>query len=267
MSALTNSKHEAFCQFYMVCFNASEAARQAGYSVRSAAAIGNDLLRKPEIIARLAELRAEQSKRLEIDADDILGMWWHQATANANDLTQHRIGACRYCHGHGHAYQWRTDREYQVARVKWSRTRPKGAALDDDGRDATMPSLGGGMGFRSTNPPHPDCPECDGLGLSVIIITDTTKLSPQALALYRGVKQTQHGLEILTADQGKALENVARRFGLMKEFVEVDTGDRLTNLFVDLAKRANAAPLRPSAASATPQNGASGAVRGGGATQ
>jgi len=52
-------KYEDFCRNYMNTANASEAARAAGYSFESAAQQGHRLLRKPPIVARLAELRAE----------------------------------------------------------------------------------------------------------------------------------------------------------------------------------------------------------------
>lgn len=248
MPALANDKHEAFCSHYMVCFNATEAAKRAGYSAKTAGAIGHDLLKKPEIIERLAELKAAQANRLDIEADDILMLWWKTASADANELTQHRIGCCRYCHGIGHEYQWRTEREYQIARFRFEENRKPGKMVEVgwSGPDPTTPSDAGGFGYRSTLPPHPDCPECDGLGMSILVIADTTKLSDKAKQLYRGIKATQSGLEVLTADQGKALENLARRFGLMKERVELDAGDSLTNLLVELSKRGSAAPLKSS---------------------
>lgn len=46
--ALTN-KQQAFINAYLECWNASEAARRAGYSVKTAGAIGAENLTKPEI--------------------------------------------------------------------------------------------------------------------------------------------------------------------------------------------------------------------------
>jgi len=47
---LTN-KQKVFVSEYLKCWNASEAARRAGYSEKTAYAIGSELLRKPEIKA------------------------------------------------------------------------------------------------------------------------------------------------------------------------------------------------------------------------
>ena len=46
---MTN-KQRAFCEAYLVTLNASDAARQAGYKEKSAAQMGSENLRKPEIV-------------------------------------------------------------------------------------------------------------------------------------------------------------------------------------------------------------------------
>ncbi|MYK59880.1 MAG: hypothetical protein F4027_15255 [Rhodospirillaceae bacterium] len=58
-------KHERFCQHYILTDNAAEAARLAGYSERSARNTGYDLLQRPEVKARVAELQAEHAPALE----------------------------------------------------------------------------------------------------------------------------------------------------------------------------------------------------------
>lgn len=64
-------KQEAFCQRYLVDFNATQAAISSGYSEKSASAIGWELLRKPEIQARIEELRAEMGSRFNITKERI----------------------------------------------------------------------------------------------------------------------------------------------------------------------------------------------------
>jgi phage terminase small subunit len=44
-----NTKQTAFVEHYLQCWNASEAARRAGYSEKTAGSIGHELLKKPEI--------------------------------------------------------------------------------------------------------------------------------------------------------------------------------------------------------------------------
>jgi phage terminase small subunit len=60
MAKTLKRKRQAFVNHYVQCWNASEAARRAGYSERSAGSIGHELLKKPEIqdavSARVAEL-------------------------------------------------------------------------------------------------------------------------------------------------------------------------------------------------------------------
>ena len=56
-------KYEEFCRLYLACHNASEAAEQAGYSHESRHKQGHRLLRRPAIVARIAELRAEIAER------------------------------------------------------------------------------------------------------------------------------------------------------------------------------------------------------------
>lgn len=65
-------KQDLFCSEYIIDLHVTNAALRAGYSERSAAAIGSENLTKPEIQARLAELMHERSERLKIDADWVL---------------------------------------------------------------------------------------------------------------------------------------------------------------------------------------------------
>ncbi len=66
-------KQKVFVSEYLKCFNASEAARKAGYSVRSAYAQGWENLRKPEIKAlieaRLDEIHMSADEALKLTAD------------------------------------------------------------------------------------------------------------------------------------------------------------------------------------------------------
>ena len=54
------TKQKLFVEEYLKCWNASEAARRAGYSPRSAASIGWENLRKPEIEQQIARRIEEQ---------------------------------------------------------------------------------------------------------------------------------------------------------------------------------------------------------------
>lgn len=57
-----NNRQTVFIEEYLTCWNATEAARRAGYSEKTARAIGAENLTKPDmqaaIVARLSELKA-----------------------------------------------------------------------------------------------------------------------------------------------------------------------------------------------------------------
>lgn len=65
-------KQERFCEEYLIDLNATQAAIRAGYSEKTAQEIGSENLSKPMVHARIAELKAERSKKLSIDADWVL---------------------------------------------------------------------------------------------------------------------------------------------------------------------------------------------------
>lgn len=58
--AKVTPKQEKFCQEYLADLNATQAAIRSGYSQDSAASIGHENLRKPEIQKRLKELQLDQ---------------------------------------------------------------------------------------------------------------------------------------------------------------------------------------------------------------
>jgi phage terminase small subunit len=72
MAKNLTAKQDLFCREYIVDLNATQAAIRAGYSEKTAQAIGAENLTKPLIAARLAELHEERNKRVEIDADYVL---------------------------------------------------------------------------------------------------------------------------------------------------------------------------------------------------
>lgn len=58
---MLRAKQEQFCLEYIKDFNATQAATRAGYSAKTAYSIGSELLKKPEIKARITELLQEHS--------------------------------------------------------------------------------------------------------------------------------------------------------------------------------------------------------------
>lgn len=71
MAALS-AKQNAFVAQYLVDLDATKAAIRAGYSEKTAASIGAENLRKPQIKQAVAEAIARRSARVEVKQDDVL---------------------------------------------------------------------------------------------------------------------------------------------------------------------------------------------------
>lgn len=69
---ILTEKQKAFCEHYAACLNATEAAKKAGYSDKTAFAIGAENLRKPNIQEYLQSLTVKQKEIRVAKADDVL---------------------------------------------------------------------------------------------------------------------------------------------------------------------------------------------------
>lgn len=183
---LTNTLHKKFVAEYLIDGNAKEAAIRAGYSPKTAAQQGYRLTQRADVQAAIAEATAEYVKSCHITKDMVLLKWWQIANADYNELSSVRRVACGYCYGDNVTLDG-----------------------DDDGREIIDPS----------REPNPDCGICRGEGAPHVHIADTSKLSPAAKLVYQGAKETKFGIEVMTADRMKALDNVARHLGMFKDTV------------------------------------------------
>lgn len=195
-----------FVEEYLVDMNATQAAIRAGYSEKTAYSIAHENLRKPEIVAAIAEAREKQQQRTEITADRVLREAWNQVTADARELTELVVVCCRHCYGEGHLRQ-RTQIERDFAFDQW-------VVGGDDPEDFPED---GGVGFDPNREPFPGCPECGGHGYPRVVLKDTRKLSPGAASLYAGVKQTKFGIEIMTHSKDAAMEKLFKHLGLYEK--------------------------------------------------
>ena len=85
---MTN-KQKRFCEEYLVDLNATQAAIRAGYSPATAGSIGNELLKKPEIRARVDKAIASQSRRTGVTADRVVRELARVAFANSQDVVNY----------------------------------------------------------------------------------------------------------------------------------------------------------------------------------
>ena len=71
MAKLT-AKQQRFCDEYLIDLNATQAAIRSGYSEKTARAIGNENLTKPDIKEYIEQRMAEKEKALIADQDEVL---------------------------------------------------------------------------------------------------------------------------------------------------------------------------------------------------
>lgn len=191
------------------------------------------LAKRPDIALRIDALRSARVATVEqdmkFDVRKLFETYLAISFADPNELIGLKVGACRYCHGEGHAYHWR-EREYLDALAKWER-KP----------DGPMPDIAGGFGYKHFVDPHPDCPECGGDGLERVVPRDSGKLSPGARLLYRGAQQTKDGIKVLIADKDKALENIGRILGAFDDKLRVDLEGKVAALKLTTSDPAAAA--------------------------
>jgi phage terminase small subunit len=70
--ARMTAKQKRFCDEYLIDLNATQAAIRAGYSGKTARAIGNENLSKPYIKKYIDERMAEKESKLIADQDEVL---------------------------------------------------------------------------------------------------------------------------------------------------------------------------------------------------
>lgn len=215
-------QREMFCQHYAQ-FRSGPAAYIHAFNVRDTTAVktidanASKLLSLTEIQQRIDELVAASVDKIPatFTAADALKTWLDIAFADPNELIGMRVGACRHCYGEGHKYQWK-EHEFLEALERAEKLTAKGEP------DIELPDPAGGFGYRRTAAPNPECPHCEGDGEEYVAARDTRKLSPAARLLFGGVKKKRDGVEIIIADQKKALENACRILGAFNDGVKLD---------------------------------------------
>ena len=85
MPAKLTPKQKKFIDEYLIDLNATQAAIRAGYSPKTAGAIGKENLQKPQITEGLQKARERQQARTEVTADLVLKELLEIATDAADD--------------------------------------------------------------------------------------------------------------------------------------------------------------------------------------
>ena len=227
----SHDRREAFVRQYLVHQNASRAYREAGYQdgpgTRQSA---HRLLTSADIQARILEERERILAALDLKVVNVLDRFKAIAFGDAAAITEYVIGACRYCHGIDHRYQWKTRREFadamEVYMGKGELHRAVYSPPDDEG----------GYRYRYSDAPHPDCPECAGEGEPSVRFKDTRLMTEDERKFFVGVKQTKHGIEFKFNDQMAALKELAKRIGFY-EAKDDRNANAVARLILDLQSR------------------------------
>lgn len=194
------AQQRLFVAEYLKDNNATAAAARAGYSDPN---YGRQLISNPNVAQAIAQQQKASIARTLGSADEVLAQMWQLATFDANQLSQYRRGACRYCWGFGYQYQWRDAVEFDEETAKV------------EGREgARLPQDTGGYGYDHNREPNPECPRCNGDGIGQPFFADTRKLAPDAALAYSGVKLGKNGVEITAISRERMFEAVMKRLGL-----------------------------------------------------
>ncbi|HDT2128743.1 terminase small subunit [Enterobacter roggenkampii] len=209
-----SAKVKRFIAEYLKDNNATAAAARAGYSDPN---YGRQLITNPNVAQVIAQQQKAAIVRTLGSADEVLAQMWQLATFDANQLSQYRRGACRYCWGFGHQYQWRDAVEFEEKRLE---------ALERDRRE---PEDSGGYGYDHNREPNPECPRCNGDGIGQPYYPDTRKLPAASRLAYSGVKIGKNGVEITTISRERMFEAVMKRLGL----ADSEFAQRLQQIEID----------------------------------
>ena len=89
---LENMKHERFCQAYVVSFNGTKAAIEAGYKKNSSAMIAHNLLERPDIRKRLRELQRSFFKAKKLEREEVMRQLYYLCTRDVLDFCERDTG-------------------------------------------------------------------------------------------------------------------------------------------------------------------------------
>ncbi len=83
---LKNWQYEQFCRAHLVTNNATQAAKDAKYSPKTAGSKGTHLLQIVNIAGRLAFLRSQLAQKLDITAERVINEYAKLAFSNTQDF-------------------------------------------------------------------------------------------------------------------------------------------------------------------------------------
>jgi phage terminase small subunit len=85
---ILTAKEELFCHEFLIDLNATQAAKRAKYSNKTAGAIGHELLKKPKIAAEIDRLRHKALMRADLTLDDLVKELKHLSLWTIRDFVE-----------------------------------------------------------------------------------------------------------------------------------------------------------------------------------
>lgn len=111
-----------FVNEYLIDLNRTAAYKRAGGKGEGNTAYvsASHMYRNAKVSWAISDVLAARERRMQITQDAVLKMWWDNATADVNQITEYRRLCCCYCWGFGHQYQWMdaVEHEEEAAKVK-----------------------------------------------------------------------------------------------------------------------------------------------------
>lgn len=212
---------EAFAAALALGLSQSAAYRKAypasaRWKAETVHARASELAASSKVAGRFSEILRHAAEQNNVTQADVLRAYLNIATADPRALVAYVRGACRFCYGKGHQYQF-TPAELLQARAAHAKASHKNP-------DAGDFSEAGGTGFDLRRPPADDCPECFGQGVGRVLVHDSASYDDKARALFAGVKEGKDGTEVKLHDQMAAWAQIARHVGFFERDNEQQAG-------------------------------------------
>lgn len=214
---------------YLTCFNGAKSYRlvKPEATEKTAQVQSAEILNRPRVRQYIAKRMTAMFQRTQESQDRLINQYQALVYGDASEFSEYRRECCRYCYGLGYRYQFTA--------AEMERAKERHEDKQDEARLNFMAAGGkyddfkprpfdekGGIGFRRTRDPNPDCPECEGEGVGREVLKDTRKLSPAAQVLFDGVEVTKDGIKIKHQDRSKARSEFAKILKLFDDSAKID---------------------------------------------
>jgi phage terminase small subunit len=213
-----------FVDELIVCQNAAEAARRAGYENDRSAY--RNLLSSSEVRCAIRERMETVTDLASVSAADVRRELRLIQNADATELAGIWNVPCRHCYGHNGQYQYTSPELYYIEQAYsygeqgwpfacvtdefgYTVTRHASAAYIA-GKEHRSLDIKGGDGYTRTKPINQDCPQCHGQGEPMAYVCDTRKLSEGGKKLFKGLKINGKNIEVLTVNRQSVMDILAR---------------------------------------------------------